>query len=82
MCNCIEEQRDKLMEGTDIVFLDIKLSTIRSIKEGKFVGPHKTAQAIEYVHPQKKKNGTTINKTVKTFLSHTHCPWCGVKYND
>lgn len=80
MCNCIEEQRKKIREGTDVISCYIKLANLRAVKVGKFVGPYKTGQEIEYIYPHKKKNGTIINKTVKTFISHTHCPWCGFKY--
>lgn len=78
--NCIEKVRKELIKQDDkIEYIRFQLSTISSVPsyEDEDI---KTGQEIHIGYKHKRKDGTIVPKERKTFVTHTYCPFCGVKY--
>jgi hypothetical protein len=77
--DCITRVRKELKENNlDMGWVRFDLSTIKDIS--KKTGIEMTGQRIEYNYQQKKKDGTTVEKIGKSFVTHDYCPFCGKKY--
>jgi hypothetical protein len=82
MHNCLEEIRENIMENDpEINYVYFKLSNIKTInRETGAESKIKTGQAVEIGYNHIKKDGTMVRKSRKSFVTHTHCPFCGKKY--
>lgn len=77
--DCISKVR-KQLKGADptIGLVKFKLSTIKNLYIKNAI--EKTGQEIEYSFTYTKKDGSKVEKTAKSFVSHDYCPFCGKKY--
>jgi hypothetical protein len=78
--DCIGAIRTAMMqEDSTIKSVRFELSSIVSMdKRG---GDFKTAQEVSIVRKHTKKDGSVVDKTEKTFVTHQYCPFCGEKYS-
>lgn len=77
--DCLTGIRKELKAANpDMGFIRFDLSSIRDIASTK--GIEMTGQRIEYSYQHKKRDGSTIVKTAKSFVTHDYCPFCGKKY--
>jgi len=77
--DCISKVRTELKEANpDLGWIRFELSTIVNTSQKERI--EKTGQAIVYSYEHTKKDGTKIQKTGKSFVSHSFCPFCGEKY--
>lgn len=80
---CLSKVRDEIKEGNpEITWVDIMLSNIVSLDEMRTSKKKakKTGQNIRFGYEYKKKNGETVSKVGKSFISHSYCPFCGKKF--
>jgi len=76
--DCISKVRARLKENSNIGWVRFSLSTIVSMDGKDKI--NKTGQEIEYSYTHTKKNGEQVERTRKSFVTHTYCPFCGEKY--
>lgn len=78
--DCISKVRANLKaQSPDIGWIRFDLSTIVSSSD-ESPQINKTGQRIEYSITKKKRDGTVVQKTEKSFVTHDYCPFCGEKY--
>lgn len=79
--SCTDRVRKEIMsEDKTIKWLRFDLDTITEFEDNKRVAENKTGQRIVYCTERLNKKGLLIKKEQKSFISHTHCPFCGKKY--
>ena len=77
--DCISRVRKELKDANPgMGWVKFSLSTIKDASDKDSI--EMTGQAIEYSYQHKKKDGTIIDKTDKSFVTHDYCPFCGKKY--
>ena len=78
--DCISRVREELKAANPdmISWIRFDLSTIKDMSKKN--GINMTGQRIEYAYNHKKKDGTVVEKTGKSFITHDYCPFCGKKY--
>ena len=77
--DCISIVRQQLKDADPTLgWVKFELSTIQDLS--KRDGLKKTGQAISYSYIHTKKDGTAVEKTAKSFVTHDYCPFCGKKY--
>lgn len=78
--DCLNQIRQQLKDGDEtITHVVFDLSTIRSMSNENPV-VYKTGQRIDITYKHKKRNGTEVSETRKSFVTHAYCPFCGEKY--
>jgi len=76
--NCLAEVRQDLM-NEDETIKSVRFDCT-NIKRANRTGVPMTGQRIWYTYDHKKKDGNIVVKSVKTFVTHDFCPFCGLKY--
>ncbi|MGN6478314.1 MAG: hypothetical protein ACTHKV_13900 [Flavipsychrobacter sp.] len=77
--DCISKVREQLKAADpSLGWVRFDMSTIKDMS--KKDGINMTGQRIEYSYKHTKKDGTVIEKTGKSFVTHDYCPFCGKKY--
>ncbi len=77
--DCITKVREQLKnDAPEINWIRFDLSTIQNASIKNPI--NKTGQRIEYGYTHKKKDGSTVEKVGKSFVSHKYCPFCGEEY--
>jgi hypothetical protein len=75
MCKCIEEVQNSVKElhNYNLVELDCILTDLGTQKS-------LTGQRIDISYNKVKRGGVIQRMYKKSYVSHTFCPFCGVKY--
>lgn len=78
MCNCLEEIKKDICKDSSVNYVDIDCSTITNFNKKE--SGYKTGQRININYRYFLKNGDSRVKNKKSFITHTFCPFCGIKY--
>lgn len=78
MCDCIKEVKEDLRANAEANYVEMDCSTITNFRNP---GPPKTGQRITVNYNHVKRDGGIVRKNQKSFVVHTFCPFCGVKYD-
>jgi hypothetical protein len=82
MCDCIKKIRESIIRDfkgvTGVAFSHSNIISISA--DGGRTGVTKTAQEITIGSIVTLKNGKEKQVYKKSFVTHTFCPFCGVKY--
>lgn len=77
--DCISKVRQQVKDADPTMgWVKFELSTIKNMNN--YDGINKTGQAIRFSYTHTKRDGTTVEKTGKSFVTHNYCPFCGKKY--
>lgn len=77
--DCISKVRKQLKEEDPTIgWVKFDYSTVHDLKDPNPL--YKTGQRMEYSYNHTKKDGTVVEKTGKSFVSHDFCPFCGEAY--
>lgn len=88
MCNCIKETEKRLFEHFErenkdkerkLISVDLLGISIHFLPP---TGITVTHNEVEVIYEKPKKGGGVKTTKWKPYVSHTFCPFCGVKYKE
>lgn len=73
--------REGIIGGSKITDITFGMANIQYRKNGKLTGPYKTGQEVFITYEHVKRDGSTVLKSKRTFITHIYCPFCGQLYD-
>jgi len=77
MCDCLGNIREALARDEKLIEPRLITAFMLSRDSGKTT---EKAGKLEFTYYEKKQDGTRKARPIKSFLSYSHCPFCGAEY--